>query len=1046
MSEMSLLILLTDNNMEEKKHWQSFGQRDGSKAFKQLAEDEFQESLPFEAEGGLLDATTPRRDFLKYLGFSTAAAALAASCEMPVRKSIPFLNKPEDIIPGVANYYATTYVQDGDAIPVLAKVRDGRPIKLEGNDQSSVTKGATSARVQAAVLSLYDINRLRAPKSSGTNDVTFEAVDKKIAQALSDNGSKPIVILTSTINSPTVKASIDEFIKKYPSAKQVTYDAVSYSGILLAAEATYGKRIIPSYQFDKAKVIVSVDADFLGTWISPVVYSRQYAEGRKTVDNGQEMSRHIQFEGNFSMTGANADERYTFKPSETGAVILGLYAALGGSVSAPSLSNDRLKQGIAQAAKELKAAGGSALVVSGSNDKNVQIIVNAINELIGANGKTIDWASPVSYRAGIDADMVKLVDDMNSGSIGALFVYGANPAYNYFAADKFVSGLKKVPLTVSFASIEDETASQCAHVLPVNHFLESWGDAELKPGYVSFQQPTIAPLFKTRPFADSLLKWSGNANDYDTYFKNYWVAKLGSNEAFEKTIQDGVLEPAQAAAFGTLSFNSGAVGAAASALSQTKSVSGTEVVLYQKVSLGDGAMANNPWLQEMPDPISRITWDNYAILSPKLAESFGIKANDKYEVEINKPVINVQIGNLNYKLAAIIIPGVHPEVVAVALGYGRDPKIGKAGGGIGQNVFPLVTFDGTTFTYANAGKVTATTETYKIAQTQLHNVYEGRTSVVKEGTLETLKKSPEVFQQMAKEFDETYNGDFREGGTLYKDEDVYDRFGMAWGMSVDLNSCIGCGACVVACNAENNVPVVGKIQVAKAHEMHWIRIDRYFSGDMENPDVVFQPMMCQHCDNAPCENVCPVNATNHSSEGLNQMAYNRCIGTRYCANNCPFKVRRFNWYDWTGADSFPDNQQPLVDENWIDPILMDMQDPLSRMVLNPDVTVRSRGVMEKCSFCVQRLQEGKLNAKKESRPVKDGEIKTACMQACPTQAIIFGNINDKQSQIANIRAKESKNRVYYALEELHVLPNVNYLAKVRNTPRAVGMTMDENPG
>jgi len=1035
--------------MEENNHWQSFGQRDGSEAFKKLAEDEFKESLPFEADdSGFLDAKTPRRDFLKYLGFSTAAAAFAVSCEMPVRKSIPFLNKPEDIIPGVANYYATTFVQDGDVTPVLAKVRDGRPIKIEGNELSTLTKGTTSARVQASVLSLYDVNRLRFPKVDGTNEVTYEAIDKKIGHDLAENGGKPIVLLTSSLNSPTIKASIDEFIKKYPNSRQVVYDAISYNGLLLAAEATYGKRVIPSYQFDKAKVIVSIDADFLGTWLTPTTFARQYASGRKISDTNQEMSRHFQFEGLYSLTGANADERYTYKPSELGGVVLGLYQALGGSVNAPALSSDRLKKGIAQAAQELKAAGGNALVVSGSNDPNVQIIVNAINEQIGANGKTIDWANPVNYRQGIDSDLVKLVEEMNAGSIGALLIYGPNPVYSYYQADKFISGLKKVPVTVSFPIVEDETAALCKYVLPVHHYLESWGDTELRPGYVSFLQPTISPLFKTRAFATSMLKWSGNNTDYDTYFKNYWLSKLGSQETFDKAIQEGILEPAQTPAYGGASFNGGSVSSAATALAQIKPGSGNaEVVLYQKVSMGDGAMANNPWLQEMPDPITRIVWDNYAVISPKMAEAMGIKVNDSYEVEINKPVLDITVGNQKYSLAAIVIPGVHPEVIGIALGYGRDEKIGKAGGGIGKNAYPSVGYAGASFTYSATGATVAkSAETYKIAQVQLHNVYEGRTSVIKEGTLDTWKKSPGVFGQMDKELEEEYNGDYRQGGTLFKQPDLYERPGMAWGMSVDLSACIGCGACVVACNAENNVSVVGKIQVAKEHEMHWLRIDRYFSGDMENPDVVFQPMMCQHCDNAPCENVCPVNATNHSSEGLNQMAYNRCIGTRYCANNCPYKVRRFNWYDWNGADSFPDNQQPVIDEGWLDPVIADMNDPLTRMVLNPDVTVRSRGVMEKCSFCVQRLQEGKLNAKKESRPMRDGEAKSACMQACPTQAIIFGNVNDKQSQIYNVRNKEHKNRMYYALEELHVLPNVNYLAKVRNTPRAVGMTMEENEG
>jgi MoCo/4Fe-4S cofactor protein with predicted Tat translocation signal len=1028
-----------------KKYWQSFGELNNSKAYQQQAENEFKEELPFEMDD--TGAKAPRRDFLKYLGFSTAAAALAASCETPVKKSIPFLNKPADIVPGVSDYYATTFVLDGDVVPVIAKVRDGRPIKLEGNDLG-FTKGGTSQKVQASVLSLYDTARVRYPmeKNGGSlkESPTYEAVDKKIAAALATVGSKQIVLLTSTINSPSVEAVIAEFKAKYPTFKQVTYDAVSYSGIIQANEASYGARSIPSYHFDNAKVIVSFGADFLGTWLSPVEFAKQYATGRRIDEKNPGMSRHFQFESMYSMTGANADERFTHKPSELGAALLSLYAKLGGAVSAPAIADKRLAAGIESAAKELMAAGGNAVVVCGSNDVNAQILVNAINDKIGANGKTINFGTTVNYRKGVDADMEQLVADMNGGTVGAVLLYGANPVYTYRDSKKFVDGWKKVGLTVSFNETEDETSTECQYILPAPHFLESWGDAEAKSGHISFIQPTIHPLFKTRAFATSLLKWSGSAvADYETYFKAYWVAKLGSQAAFDKALQDGVAEPTAPAVAGA-SFNGGALAVATAKLSAAKSFK-HELVVYQKVSIGDGKMANNPWLQEMPDPITRACWDNYAIISVATATELGYKADDDFEVNPPKPVLKIKSGGKEIKLPLLIIPGMNANTIAIATGYGRSEKIGLAAKGAGQNIYPMVGFNGQTYEYNGVEvSIEKTGEQYDIAQMQTHSTYgdrkdpnSNRSEVVKENTLAAFKKDPKIFINERLHELKEYGGlsNFEAEGTLYP---VFDKPGIKWGMSIDLNTCNGCGACVVACSAENNVSVVGKNQVAKYHDMHWLRIDRYFSGDMENPDVVFQPMLCQHCDNAPCENVCPVAATNHSSEGLNQMTYNRCIGTRYCANNCPYKVRRFNWHDWNGADSFKDNQNPLIANGRLNEVTTQMNDDLTRMVLNPDVTVRSRGVIEKCSFCVQRLQESKLNAKKESRPMVDSDIKTACQQACPTNAIVFGNMNDKQSAVHKLRTSEGVNRTFYALEQIHVLPNVGYMAKIRNTDRHVG--------
>ena len=1020
-----------DYIMEQKKHWQSFGELNQSAAYNKDVKDEFREELPaVEDNSGWLEAKAPRRDFLKYLGFSTAAAAAAASCEIPVKKAIPLANKPEEYVPGIAKYYATTYVQDGDAVSVLAKVRDGRPIKIEGNDLSPITGNGTSARVQASVLDLYDTARLRFPMING-QEATFEAIDKEVAAAIGGN----VVVLTSTITSPTTREVISQFLAKYPGSKWVTYDAISYSGMLLANEASYGKKEIPSYHFDKARVIVSIQADFLGTWLSPIEYARQYATGKKINEKQPEMSHHIHFESVPSLTGSNADEKLLIRPSETRAVAVALLSAVNGQ-EVTGVEDAELKKAIKKAGAALVASKGAALVVCQSNDVNIQLVVNAINQAIGANGTTINWATTLQVRQGIDSDMAQLVEEMNAGKVNTLLVHGANPAYTWPQANAFREALKKVKTTVSFSGKLDETAELCRFVVPDHHFLESWGDAEPKSGYISFIQPTIYPLFKTRQWQDSLLKWSGSTSDYLAFLKGYWSAKLGGDAGWDKALQEGVLNPAATAVSGA-AFNGGGVAAAVSTISSAKRSNSIELVLYEKIAIGAGQGAANPWLQELPDPVTRATWDNYVIVSPAMARKIlGIDLNnggqaDAYEVHPPKKVVKVTVNGQALELPALIIPGTHPETIGIALGYGRSEKLGKSVIGTGKNAYPFTSVSGNTVSRHQSGaEVSVTGATYPVALTQTHNRYDtdqgNRTEVVKEMTLAEYKHHPtEIREERQKEL-EPWGGleNFEKQGTIYP---VYDRPGIRWGMSVDMNACNGCGACVVACSAENNVSVVGKPEVLRGHEMHWLRIDRYYSGDMDNPNVVFQPLMCQHCDNAPCENVCPVAATNHSSEGINQMTYNRCIGTRYCANNCPYKVRRFNWADYTGADSFGDNQRGIVND-----VVLDMNDDLTRMVLNPDVTVRSRGVIEKCSFCIQRLQESKLKAKKESRPLADSDIKVACQQACPTEAIVFGNANDSHSAIS-ITRKENPNRQFYVLEQLHVLPNVTYLAKVRNT-------------
>ncbi|HTM93948.1 MAG TPA: TAT-variant-translocated molybdopterin oxidoreductase [Flavisolibacter sp.] len=1087
--------------MSDKKYWTSFAALNNKEEIEKREHDEFKEELPFEDinDKGLFDAKHPRRDFLKYLGFSTAAAAVAAGCETPVRKAVPLVNRPEGTYPGVPKLYATTYVQDGDVVPVVVKTRDGRPIKVEGNPEYPFTLGGTSPRVQASVLDLYDMYRIPHPKQNvagkGWQEIpSFEQLDSQIMSKLA---GQSVVLLTSTVVSPTTKQIIADFIGK-TGGRHVQYDAVSYSGLL----ETYGRKI-PAHNFDKADLVVSLGADFLGTWLSPVEFARAYSMKRKLDGDKKTMSKHYQFESYLSMTGSNADERFTHRPSETGLVALALLAAVGGGTTAPTI-DAKLNTAIQKVANDLKTHRGAALVVCGSNDPNIQAVVREINRAVGAFGSTIDTGTTLNYRQGIDADMIALVQQMNAGQVGALLIYGANPAYDYVDAEGFKNGLKRVGLSVSFNEKFDETTELCQYVIPNHHYLESWGDAEPRTGYVSFIQPTIAPLFKTRAFQTSLLKWSGNNTDYETWFQNYWRGSFGSQAAFDKTLQLGFKgTPAKnltvnnrsyldaseqglttAASLTTLakSTDSSArntngvaadttqkntavqtttgtqtpvvtttggtpvgsdLNAAITAISSTPRSNKNEIVLYQSVMLLSGKQGGNPWLLELPDPVTRATWDNYALISTAKAKELGIDyLSTEYEYYTEKPLIELTVGNKKVTIPALVIPGMDPNTIAVAVGYGRNQALNAAiyeDKGLGQNVYPFAQLRNNNRVYYNDVTTSAkTVGDYQIAQIQKHNSYEGRTEVLKETTLATFAKYPDNFKNWREELHKNYGGggeqEFRSRGTMYTDPETRTHE-IHWGMSIDLNSCIGCGACVVACHIENNVPIVGKNEVLRYHDMHWLRIDRYFVTEDENPDnlktVIFQPMLCQHCDNAPCENVCPVAATMHSTEGLNQMAYNRCIGTRYCANNCPYKVRRFNWADYTGASTHG-KLGPKGGVGKLNPVVHQMNDELTRMVLNPDVVTRSRGVMEKCTFCVQRTQGGKLQAKMENRPIGGDEVQTACAQACPTSAIVFGNAYDKTSTVAQIR-KNNPQRLFYVLEQIHTLPNVNYLAKIRNT-------------
>ena len=1024
-----------------KKYWKGIEELRETPEFEQKKHDEFPESLPedlFSEETVKLSSS--RRDFLKYLGFGVTAASLA-SCEAPVQKAIPYLIKPEEVTPGVANWYATNYFDGYDYCDVLVKTREGRPIKIEGNKLSPITKGGVNARVHASVLSLYDSARLKGPVAN-KQSYSWESVDNAITKKLNEINGKGgnIRILSSTIISPSTKKVIEAFTAKYPTTKHITYDTVSYYAIAKAHESSFGKAVIPTFSLNKADIIVSFGADFLANWLSPVEYATQYAERRKLKD--EDMSRHIQFETTMSLTGSNADKRYAIKPSQEGKLLLSLYNKLAGKAGQTGFTTESTEheEAIKKVAGQLWNARGRAVVVCGSNDYEAQLLVNEINRALGAYDNIIDIKTPTYTRKGNDADVVSLVEEMKSGAVDALLVYNCNPVYSLPPSLGFEQGVTKVGMSISFSDREDETASKTDFICPDNHYFESWNDAHPRKGVYALTQPVIKSLFNTRQFQESLLKWAGQDISYYDFIKQNWEKELFSKQnefglfsAFwNNSVHDGVTtlagsnEAGEAiASENTANVNPAeALNKAAENINSRKPQEGFELVLYEKGGIGIGNQANNPWLHELPDPISKVTWDNYITMSPKQMKEFGFNTLNGQEQKAD--IVKLSLNGSSVDVPVLAQPGQTYGTIGLALGYGRT-EAGKAADNVGVNAYVFSKAENDYLQYKTGGaNIGGSIGKYHLAATQTHHTMMGR-DIVKETTLTKYHKDPASGNAIPlisiKEDHEHVKKPAEELSLWKKHEEV----GPMWNLSIDLNACIGCSACLISCQAENNVPVVGKDEVRRAREMHWIRIDRYYTSDAdehdlsgmenpsENPEVVYQPVMCQHCNNASCETVCPVIATSHSVDGLNQMTYNRCVGTRYCANNCPYKVRRFNWFNYYRDEKFED-VNPAMDD-------------LTRMVLNPDVVVRSRGVMEKCSMCIQRIQEGKLKAKTENRALKDGDIQTACSQSCPTNAIVFGNVNDEKSEVAQLRKNE---RSYRLLEEIGVRPNVFYMTKVRN--------------
>jgi MoCo/4Fe-4S cofactor protein with predicted Tat translocation signal len=1060
-----------------RKYWKGMNELEENPSFIESGNQEFPAETSVEeflSDDNLKESSTGRRDFLKFLGFSVAAATVAA-CEAPVTKAIPYVNKPENVTPGMPTWYASTYYDGNNYASILVKTREGRPIYIKGNKDQGITKGGTNAQIIASVLGLYDSSRLTMPqvkKGGEWEGSKFSAADKKVKSAL--KSAKSVVLVSNTVISPSISWAIgdlavslgetrDEATGEFTNTKfkHIQYDAVSYAGMRAANKASFGLEengngIIPTYDFSKAKTIVSVGADFLGTWLMPTQFAGQYAETRNP--DGEWMSKHFQFEALMSMTGSNADVRAMVKPSEYANVLAAIAKGVGADTAGVSTKLDKdAQEKVNKAVKALKSSKKKSIVVCGSNNTALQILTNAINDKLGAYSETINVNETIQMFQSHDAAMNKLVSDtINKKGPDAVIFLGTNPVYSHPKGEKFGEALKNIKHKISMSSHADETANLCDVILPDHHALEAWMDFKPTSSHYAIAQPTIRPLADTASSLESILVWAGKASrggrdskvGYD-YIQALWKqwgytmdpdaqAEFPTFEGFWNSMVHGSTGAIDMKAPTAPTFNGSALSKVSGKLPKG---GGTEVVLYQKAGIGIGNQANNPWLQELPDPLTKITWDNYITMNPTEMEGMATT----FDQENGLDLADLTVNGKTVTLPVYPLPGQAPGTVGVALGYGRGANgedIGTAayqtkeyGGNemlengnpkpIGANAFPFAKTENGTISFDVAGaKINPKNETYLVAGTQIHSTAMARHSIVRETTLDIYNKHDRAAynpKHMLSKLDKDGNhvkapvGEF----DLW-DEHPVENIGHRWGMTVDLSSCIGCSACLVACQSENNVPVVGKDEVRRGREMHWLRIDRYFASDIEaavgtrteefdyiaaekpaeNPAVVHMPMMCHHCNHAPCETVCPVAATTHSNEGLNQMTYNRCIGTRYCANNCPYKVRRFNWFNYPSYKKFTE----------INPA----QDDLGRMVLNPDVTVRTRGVMEKCSFCVQRIQAGKLEAKVEGRPVQDGDYATACADACPTNAIIVGDWNDPESMI---RKSAEDQRAYQALEE-----------------------------
>jgi MoCo/4Fe-4S cofactor protein with predicted Tat translocation signal len=963
------------------------------------------------------DESVDRRDFLKLMGASLALAGMAGCGRPDEEFVVPYVKQPEGVVLGNPQHYATVMPFAGDALGLLVESHEGRPTKIEGNPEHPSSLGATDVFAQAAVLDLYDPDRGKTTVSMGELGTweSFQTAAQGLATSQKAVSGAGLRILTGNITSPTLAGQIEAVLKLYPQAKWHQWEPAASDGAFEGAKLAFGRAVNPVYRLDKAEVVVSLDADFMTSGPGHVRYMKDFYRRRNLTGPNDEMNRLYVVEPTPSVTGAAADNHLPLRSNDVELFARALAAKIGpgGAATAPAGSEKYLDA----VASDLLRHRGAGLVIAGEQQSaEVHALAHLINELLGNAGTTVYYTEPVVANPVSHMESLRdLCADMAKGKVDLLLILGGNPVYDAPHDWDFVSKLKKVHTIVHLASHDNETSEYAQWYIPEAHFLEMWGDARAFDGTYSVIQPLIAPLYRAHSAFEVLAAFTDKSGvtAYDTIREGMKKMPGGADadKFWRKSLNDGFVA---GSAFTPLGVSAKVHVAS---LPAAKTTAEMEFLFRPDPTVYDGRFANNGWLQELAKPISKIAWDNAAFMSPATAEKLGvthtIMSRGGEHGQVRSAVVDIALSNSKVTAAAWVMPGQADGVVVLPLGYGRQ-KAGYTGSNKGFNAYAVRVSDA--LWMASGGKVTVTSDDYPLACTQYHHNVEGR-KILSTATLEEYKKNP----NFAREHDETPPNDL----TLYKDyRDLGYYQGYKWAMAIDTTKCNGCNACVVACQSENNIPVVGKDQVMRGREMHWIRIDRYYEAGLKteedtpaenaalaNPKTYFQPVPCQQCENAPCEQVCPVGATVHSAEGLNDMVYNRCIGTRYCSNNCPYKVRRFNF---------------LRFQDWETPSL--------KLMRNPEVTIRSRGVMEKCTYCVQRINNVRITAEREgengaSRAIRDGEIVTACEQACPSEAIVFGNANDPNSRVAKLRAQQ---RNYNLLGELNARPRTTYLGAVRN--------------
>lgn len=1009
------------NTSDKKRFWKSIEDYNNDAEILNQKENEFKEGVTDDFDLANLSKLS-RRKFLALLSASTAFAAAACTDYRDKGEIVPYNKRPEEILPGIANYYSSTCNGCSNACGILIKTCEGRPIKIDGNPDHPINQGKICAKGQASILNLYDPERLTDPLIF-RKKVDWETIDREIINELdkAQQNGKEIAVIINTIVSPTTKKVLDDFIAKYSKTKIYSYNLFNDDLRRNAWFKCYGLYEYPSIKWDEANIILALDSDFLGNEGNYIENMRKFTMRREAVKEIN-FNRLYVAEGRMSITGMMADYRFRVSPHRQFEFIMALINELNKSISSVildaeakakiekySLSNfyDIGKDRLNYLIKDLITNRGKSIIYAGDTlPEDVHIAVNLLNEILG-NTNLYDYSKTfkIQLKNSSRDEIIELINSMNSGNVGVIIHFDSNPVYHLPNDFGYTDALKKVNTVISLTESENESSVKGKYTLPINNQLESWGDAYARSGVYSLQQPVISPIFNTRQKESILLTWiQGNPAAYDEKIFHNYLMKNFEKEIYSKknvpvdsktfwysSLHDGVVEIVDNSIipkFDISSFNS---------IEDKNYKSNYVIHLSESYFIGDGKFANNGWLQELPHPVTKVTWDNYAAISPSIANELNVEMNDLVEININERKL---------VLPALIQPGMSDNTINIELGYGRK-IIGEVGKDVGFNAVQLMSknYQLSPFIYTDA-KISKVEGKHLLATTQEHHSLDDTfvkdfhriRKIIREGTVKHYLREPNFLLE--------------EKNELFSITREHEYKGIKWAMAIDLNKCTSCGVCISACNVENNVPVVGKDQVERGREMQWIRIDRYYSGTPDEPVVSNQPMLCQHCDNAPCENVCPVNATNHSPDGLNQMVYNRCVGTRYCSNNCPYKVRRFNFYNFRDhfANSYYEND-------------------LTSLVNNPEVTVRSRGVMEKCTFCIQRIMEARSNAISEGRELKGTDVVTACQQACPTNAIIFGDANDPNSDISKFR---NHNLSYHVLEELNIKPNVTYIAKLRN--------------